>query len=123
MPRNSAAKHCTRPGCRAWAIRGEVHCSAHRGHDDLSDGRDERSRAFAEAVRRGDKAALVDAALAGAIADGGGELSLEQEIGALRLILRRVVAMDALDGDPESVARTMTRLVEAIVRATRMQHS
>ena len=58
-----------------------------------------------------------------AIVAAGRDLSLEEAIGALRLVLRRVVAIDALNADPRHVAMTMARLVEVIVRTIRMQHT
>ena len=30
MPRNPQKSRCQVPGCRAWAMRGDVHCRAHR---------------------------------------------------------------------------------------------
>jgi hypothetical protein len=126
MGRQGVSRPCARAGCRAWAARDGLYCRSHRDHavvDDVNvSAREQRSLAFAAAIKRGDLASL-DTALRHAIAGCAAELSLEQEIGVLRLILLRVIAMDALDGDPESVARTATRLVETIVRAVRMQHA
>ena len=30
MPRNPQKRKCSYPGCRAWAMRGQEHCRAHR---------------------------------------------------------------------------------------------
>lgn len=133
------ARRCERPGCRAWAMRGGRFCWAHR-HDTVGlrvgdDGtevgeaaaepsaRALRSARFAEAARAGRREELVERAVAAVLAAIGGELSLEQEIGALRLMLQRVIAMDALDGDPRDIAPTITRLVDGIVRAVRAQRA
>jgi hypothetical protein len=133
--RQRVARPCAREGCRAWAMRGGDFCVAHRAgareqqtddEDDIHAARERRQRAFAGAARRGDLATTLDgceAALRQAIAAAGADLSLDGEIGALRLILARVVAVDALEGDADAVARTITRLVDAIVRAVRMQRS
>lgn len=133
------ARRCERPGCRAWAMRGGRFCWAHRHaadglpttqsetQFDESDAepsaRAQRSARFAEAVRAGRRDELVERAVAAVLAAIGGDLSLEQEIGALRLVLQRVIAMDALDGDPRDIAPTITRLVDGIVRAVRAQRT
>jgi len=130
------ARRCERMGCRAWAMRGGRFCWAHR-HDDEADfnpmdasvaadgepsARELRSQRFAEAVR-GQQSELVERTVAVVLETIGGELSLGREIGALRLMLQRVIAMDALDGDPRDTATTITRLVDGIVRAVRAQRA
>jgi hypothetical protein len=82
-----------------------------------------RSERFAEHVRAGRQDELVERAVAAVLTAIGGELSLGQEIGALRLMLHRVIAMDALDGDPRDTAATIARLVDGIVRAVRAQRA
>ncbi|MBC7224183.1 MAG: hypothetical protein H5T59_07920 [Anaerolineae bacterium] len=34
MPRNPHKRRCTYPGCRAWAMRGQDRCWAHRGRPE-----------------------------------------------------------------------------------------
>lgn len=115
---------CARPGCRARAMRGARYCYAHR-HDDAAGntGRQARSEAFARTLRSGELHALVEQAVQQVIEETGAERSLEGEIGALRLILNRVIALDALDGDPAATAATVARLVDSIVRAVKMQRA
>lgn len=125
-------RRCARAGCRAWAMRGQPWCRAHReDHDDEPNDRDvatpederhARLRAFAAAVRAAHCPRL-DPALLRAIEAAASEPTLTGEIGALRLVLQRVLAADALDGDPDRLAATATKLVDGIVRATRMQHT
>jgi hypothetical protein len=126
------ATRCARPACRAWAMRGATHCWSHRGDatpwfeafDDAPNGRRERSAAFTSRVTHGADGDLVERAVRevlGAMAAGAGT-PLDGEIRALRLILSRVIALDALEGEPREVAQTVTRLVDAIVRAVRAQH-
>jgi hypothetical protein len=114
-------------------MRGATHCWSHRGDaaplfeafDDAPDGRRERSAAFTSRVTHGADGDLVERAVRavlGALATGGAGAPLEGEISALRLILSRVIALDALDGEPREVAQTVTRLVDTIVRAVRAQH-
>jgi hypothetical protein len=82
-----------------------------------------RSERFAEQVRAGRRDELVEQAVAAVLTGIGRELSLGQEIGALRLMLQRVIAMDALDGDPRDTATTIARLTDGIVRAVRAQRA
>lgn len=130
-----AGRRCARPGCRAWAARGTPLCWAHRGddvaldrltHNDLvPDEREDRAAAFAALVTHGVGGDLVAGAvcevLAGLPPPGNGT-PLAGEIQALRLILARMLALDALAGEPREVAQTATRLVDTIVRAVRAQH-
>src|SRR5690606_19249451 len=120
---------CARPGCRAWAMRGAAYCYAHRhdatpaGGPPAGSGRQARSESFARAARAGHVQELVDHAVRQIISHTGAERSLEQEIGALRIILNRVIAMDALEGDPAKTAVTVARLADSIVRAVKMQRA
>ncbi len=125
-------RRCARAGCRAWAMRGHgaSFCVAHR--DDAEDGvpgveppdeRRQRSERFAELVRTGAHRDLIDATLQAALDACASERSLAIEIGALRLMLQRIVATDLLDGDPREITQTMTRLVDAIIRALRMEQT
>jgi hypothetical protein len=110
-------------------MRESAFCRSHQPRRDQPqtdaqpDERRARELAFARLVREGRHGEVVEEALRAAIAAAGGDLSLGEEIGALRLMLRRVLAVDALDGDPRAAAQTMTRLVETIVRAVRMQRA
>ena len=128
-------KRCARRGCRAWAMRGATHCWSHRsdaaplGDDELSAGpldeRRARVAAFNALVTRGAGGDLVERAVGAvvtAMTAGGERVPLDGEIRALRLILSRVIAVDALEGEPRELAQTITRLVDTIVRAVRAQH-
>jgi hypothetical protein len=123
-------RQCSHAGCRAWAMRGAAYCVAHRNDADervpgegLPDERRERIDRFADLVRAGKHADLIDAALQAAIDASSSERSLATEIGALRLMLQRVVATELLDGDPRETSQTITRLVDAIIRALRMEQT
>lgn len=124
------SKRCAHPGCRAWAMRGASYCYAHRAMEQLDDvpgetamGRLERSDSFARAVRSGQADRLIEQAVQQVIRQAGTDGSLQQEIGALRIVLQRVIAMDALDGDPTKTAATVARLVDSLVRAVKMQRA
>lgn len=122
------SQRCARPGCRAWAVRGGEYCVAHRtpasdvAVNDVSE-RLERSNLFAELVRTGRHEELVERTIQQLIDAGSGDLSLEQEIASLRLILRRVMAVDALEGDPGRTAQTVARLANAIAYNVRAQRA
>lgn len=121
------SRRCARSGCRAWAMRGANYCSAHRSDavvdQEFPDKRQERVDRFAELVRAGKHAGLIDAALQAALDACAGERRLTIEIGALRLMLQRVVATELLDGDPRETTQTLTRLVDAVIRALRMEQT
>ena len=124
------SQRCARPGCRAWAMRGRRFCGAHRRDDPGTevaeteqDGRQRRSDIFADLARNGRHDELVERTIRHLIEKGGGDLSLQEEIGSLRLILRRVMAVDALDGDPRDTAQTVARLANATVYAVQAQRA
>lgn len=113
-------------------MRDDLYCRAHRdrsGEDDevaeptARQARETRAVAFAEQVRDGRMDTAIEEAVRGAIAACGADLSLAAEIGALRLVLQRVIAVDALESDPKDLAVTMTRLVDSIVRTIRLQRA
>ena len=85
--------------------------------------RQARSSDFAAAVRSGRADRLIDQAVQQVIRRAGESGSLQQEIGALRIVLNRVLAMDALEGDPAQTAATVARLVDSLVRAVKMQRA
>lgn len=126
-----ASRRCGRPGCRAWAMRGTRFCYAHRfdeetaatAEPELTAERRIRSEAFADAVRQGRQDEMVERTVRKMMEISGGDRTLEQEIGALRLVLQRVIAVDMLDGDVRETANTVARLADSIVRAVRAQRA
>lgn len=123
-------RRCEATGCRAWAMRGATHCVSHRTvvvdsltDDDRPDGRQERVDRFATSIQSGNFAGLIDDALQAALSAFADQRSLTAEIGALRLMVQRIVATDLLDGDPRDVTLTLTRLVDTIIRARRTEQS
>jgi hypothetical protein len=123
------SQRCARPGCRAWAMRGMMYCSSHRSVSDVAehhpepDGRKVRSDLFAEMARTGRHEELVERTIRHLVETGGGDLSLVEEIGSLRLVLRRVMAIDGLDSDPRDTAQTVARLANSIVYAVQAQRA
>ena len=110
-------------------MREKIFCSSHRQlepHGDREsrpDERRERSSLFAEMARSGRHEELVERTIRTLVQTGGGDLSLAEEIGSLRLILRRVMAIDGLDSDPRDTAQTVARLANAIVYAVQAQRT
>lgn len=122
---------CTRPGCRAWAMRGSERCRAHHqarlpaadqagGPESTEERRDRAAEAFQQRLERGTYRDLFDQRIAGVIARAGSEGSLKDEIGALRLVLARVLAEEE---DPARLATSIPRIVDAVVRAVRAQRT
>jgi hypothetical protein len=120
-------RHCARPGCRAWAMRGAGYCRAHQPVPDdveqVEDERDRRDRAvevFRRRLERGNYRELFDLHIAAVIAHADSEGSLADEIGALRLVLARVLAEEE---DPARLATSIPHIVDAVVRAVRAQRT
>lgn len=111
-------------------MRGAALCVAHREVEgdpaidaELPAERQQRIERFAELIRAGKHADLIEGTLQAALDACAAERSLAIEIGALRLMLQRIVATDLLDGDPREITLTMTRLVDTIIRALRMEQT
>ncbi len=96
----------------------DAHERPKRADRRAEDARQQRSERFAAALQEGQEE-LIDRAVQRVIDEIGTECSLVEEIGALRVVLRRLIAMDALEGDPNETAATMARLVDTIARAAR----
>lgn len=101
-------RRCAVPGCRAWAMRGHEVCRAHRDWG--------REPPAGEAALR----ARLEERIAAVLAQAGGAQSLAEEIGALRLVLARVLAEE---DDPARLAASIPRIVDAVVRAVRAQRA
>jgi hypothetical protein len=106
------SRACQRSGCRAWAMRGGDFCRSHqtvleRAVDRQDVGTDELvSRRIASILLRA------------GVPDQDRAPPLDDEIGALRLVLARVLESEE---DPRRLATSIPRIVDALVRATRVQ--
>lgn len=106
------SRACQRAGCRAWAMRSGDFCRSHqsvldRAVDRQTDGTDELvSRRIASILLRA------------GVPDQDRAPPLDDEIGALRLVLARVLESEE---DPRQLATSIPRIVDAMVRATRVQ--
>jgi hypothetical protein len=110
---------CARPGCRAWARRGGDCCVAHAPPTTTPPAAAPAS-AFQRLLANGQQAELLNRRLAQALAEAGHRDTLTDEIGALRVIVLRL--LDEED-DPHRLAADVSRLVNAIVRALRAQRT
>lgn len=129
-----AGKRCAREGCRAWARRGEETCRAHTsvsvsatpaarpaGPDRARAGEvGARAAAFRQRMAGGNYRDLLAREVAQIITQAGREGSLIEEIGALRVVLTRL--LDEED-DPRRLAESIPRVVGATVRALKTQRT
>ncbi len=109
-------RRCEFPGCRAWAMREERLCRAHLPRH-FAPPSDERhpSRERSEIERR------VDAIVSRVASETGLEReSLADEIGALRVVLARLLTEEE---DATRLATSIPRVVDAVVRAVRAQRA
>lgn len=121
-----AGKRCARAGCRAWAMRGGEFCRAHAGAPTrrAADEGDEEREAFSERLAGGDYRALLTPELTRILAQAGAESSLTEEIGALRVVLKRLVdEVNAQGSDAHRLSESIPRVVSATVRAVKAQRA
>lgn len=115
-------RRCARPGCRAWAMRGQEFCRAHQGldHFELASEREagmgpEQERAYRELVEQ-----RITAALERVSSDRDNRDALSEEISALRLVLARLLAEEE---NPSRLATSIPRVVDSVIRAQRAQRA
>lgn len=106
------SRACQRAGCRAWAMRGGDFCRAHQTVLDRAV--DGQNGTTDELVSRRIASILLQAG----VPDQDRAPPLDDEIGALRLVLARVLETEE---DPRQLATSIPRIVDALVRATRVQ--
>lgn len=90
-------------------MRGREYCRAHRGWGREPPARDEAG------LR-----ARLEERVAAVLEQAGSAQTLAEEIGALRLVLARVLAEE---DDPERLASSIPRIVDTVVRAVRAQRA
>ena len=88
-----------------------------------TDDQPDRHAQFAAQLRAGQHAELIDLTVQAALDVFAADQSLATEIGALRLMVRRVIVTELLDGDLREASLTLTRLVDALIRALRMEQT
>jgi hypothetical protein len=108
-------------------MHGAAFCVAHRNDpvpaaEDPAD-QSGRHEQFARQLRAGQHGELIDLTIQAALDVFAGDYSLAIEIGALRLMVRRVIVTELLDGDLRETSLTLTRLVDALIRALRMEQT
>ena len=108
----SQSRACQRAGCRAWAMRGGDFCRAHQSVLDRAV--NGTAGSTDELVSR----RIASILLRAGVPDQDRAPPLDDEIGALRLVLARVLETE---DDPRRLAATIPRIVDALVRATKTQ--
>lgn len=124
-------QRCARPGCRAWAMRGRSYCRMHQNSEraeqaeqlepELSiDGAADPSEEdrFQVVIPLDLITARVEALLAESRDAGGDELTLREEIGALRLVLARELAEEP---DLRHQAASVPGIINTVIRAIQAQ--
>lgn len=103
-------------------MRGAEVCRAHRGSSDEAAEASEREELeHAEHAEHADgEARRLAERVAAVVASHPGDVSLSDQLDALRVALARVLADE---GDPRDLARDVSRIVEATVRAVRAQQT
>ncbi|HEU5329269.1 MAG TPA: hypothetical protein VFU78_14320 [Thermomicrobiales bacterium] len=111
---------CARPGGQAQARRGGDFCAAHAppATPPAAPPAEPPTSAFQRLLASGQLADLLSQRLAQALAEAGRRETLTDEIGALRVVLLRL--LDEED-DPHRLASDVARVVNAIVHALRAQ--
>jgi hypothetical protein len=120
-------RRCATPGCGRFVRQGATRCRNHRDGaveaDDARLGDDERAAAAAEFRRRldaGDYRRLFDETLREVIAQAAAERGLVDEIGALRVVLARLLLEE---DDLSKLVAGVARLASVTVQATRAQRA
>ncbi|HEY8447214.1 MAG TPA: hypothetical protein VIL01_08910 [Thermomicrobiales bacterium] len=114
-------KRCAAPGCGRFVRRGAEWCRAHGAADE--EATDERQHAREEFRRRlaqGDYRQLFDADVQAVMAQAAAEPGLADEIGALRIVLARLLLEEA---DLGKLVAGVARLVSATTQAARAQRA
>ena len=113
----AGGRRCARPGCRAWAMRGATVCRAHR---DRADGQFDVDMEAGEREPTERYARLLAERAAALVETNPEDITLTDQLAALRLLLARVLADEV---DTRELARDIPRIVDATVRAIRAQRT
>jgi hypothetical protein len=112
----AAGRRCAHQGCRAWAMRGQEACRVHSRRAGIS-GHEEESP-IEEPIALAP--VPLPPELERLIAERGRGENLAAEIGALRVVLAQLLA--TAGGDAGRLSQDVPRVVNAIVRAVRVQY-
>lgn len=118
-------RRCAREGCRAWALRGGPCCRAHTPRDEGAAADEPESlREWVEArrgVASGNYRNLLGPELARLLEEAGRDGSLTEEIGALRVAMKRLLDDNTVDS--RQLAEGLARIVGATLRALQAQRT
>jgi hypothetical protein len=117
---------CAQPGCGRFVRQGATWCRVHAGEDEtearcgLEVDRDDRSEEFRRRLDEGDYRRLFDEKLKTVIAQAAIERGLADEIGALRVVLARLLLEES---DLSKLVAGVARLASVTVQAARAQRA
>ncbi len=131
-------RRCAASGCGRFVGAGRVFCARHETIEEREEPalgeaiavieastaarreRERRAKRFRERLEEGNYRALFDASLARVIAEAAAERGLVEEIGALRLVLARLLVEE---DDLSKLAANVARVASVAVQAARAQRA
>jgi hypothetical protein len=115
---------CAARGCGRWTRAAERFCARH-GPSDAEDNQEQRGdepgrglAAFRDRLKAGDYDAMLGPGLRGTLRGAAEDAGLEAEIGALRLVLVRLLEEEQ---DPSRLAAGVARVAGVAVQAARLR--
>lgn len=113
------------PGCGRFVRRDDEFCGRHQPHgppeaiaDAVLDGATDRADRFRARMAGRSYRDLIDPDVRAVLDDAAGQPGLRDEIGALRLALAKLVA---LEDDPVRMATSIARVAAVAIQAMRVQ--
>lgn len=119
-------KRCAQPGCGRFVRQGAAWCREHVGEDETEVGyglevdRDAKGEEFRRRLDEGDYRRLFDEKLKTVIGQAAIERGLADEIGALRVVLARLLLEET---DLSKLVAGVARLASVTVQAARAQRA
>lgn len=118
-------RRCAAPGCGRFVARDAAWCQRHQAlHGDEHNAEDEERQQSRDVFRRrlatGEYRRLLDEELQAVIAQAAAERGLADEIGALRVVLARLLLEE---DDLTKLVAGVARLVSATTQAARAQRA
>jgi hypothetical protein len=116
---------CDAPGCGRFTRAGNPYCSRHQSHDDLHHDDNDVDRgepcdvAFRARLATGDYETVIGPELRRVLRGAAAAPDLEDEIGAVRVALARLIHEER---DPSRLAAGVARLTGVAVQAAKLRH-
>ena len=115
---------CAAPGCGRFARAGQPYCSRHQPDQERSDNHPDESgaenghAAFRSRLATGDYETVIGSALRRVLLEAAAAPNLDEEIGALRVSLARLLQEER---DPSRLAAGVARLTGVAVQAAKLR--